>query len=90
MTGARVIVIGIAVCALVAGLVVAVAWQALHDLFKANKARTGVAPLRRRQPPNLVTRFTPERTRLRPYSPEVLAIVLIALAAGLWLSRLLG
>ena len=90
MTGLRIIVLGIAVCALVAALVVGVAWQALSDMFKSNPSRKTPPAARRRPTPGIAARFTPERTRLRPYSPEVLAVVLVALAAGLWLSRLIG
>ena len=89
MTGVRIVVLGIAVCALVAALVVGLAWQTLNDLFKSSGKRRSSTPARHRTP-RLVDRFTPERTRLRPYSPEILAVVLVALAAGLWLSRLLG
>jgi hypothetical protein len=90
VTGLRIIVLGIAVCALLAALVVGVAWQALKDMFKSNATGGRQSAARRRPPSTLAARFTPERTRLRPYSPEVLAVVLVALAAGLWLSRLLS
>jgi len=91
VTGPRIVVLGVALVALVVALVVGVAWQTLNDLFKGDRAPKSAKPVRRSTPRLGVTnRSTPERTRLRPYSPEILAVVLVALAAGLWLSRLLG
>lgn len=84
MTSTRLVVLGIAVAALVLALVLAAAGQTLGDLRRSRARRSRPAAR------GLVQRVTPPRTRLKPYSPEVLALVLVALAAGLWLSRLLG
>jgi len=84
--GTRLAILGIAVVVLVIALVAGAAGQALHDLLRAHRR---VEPRARRSRRPATSRFTPERTHLRPYSPEILAIVLLALAAGLWLSRLL-
>lgn len=91
MTSARIVVLGLALIALVLALVIGFAWQALGDRFKSKQpTRTRAGFQRPRKPPALIARLTPERTKLRPYSPEILAVVLVALAAGLWLSRLLS
>lgn len=83
MISTRLAILGIAVVVLVIALAAGAAGQALHDLRRTNRR---ARPRVRRVAP---VRYVPERTHLRPYSPEILAIVLLALAAGLWLSRLL-
>ena len=93
MTGARLVVLGLGVIALVLALVIGFAWQALSDITRSRqkgRPRAANQPRSRRAQTPLLTRLTPERTKLRPYSPEILAVVLVALAAGLWLSRLLS
>jgi hypothetical protein len=91
VTSARIVVLGLALIALVLAVVVGFAWQALGDLFKGKRpSRPRAVVQRRRKTPDLIAKLTPERTKLRPYSPEILAVVLVALAAGLWLSRLLS
>jgi hypothetical protein len=93
MPGSRLIILGVVVAVLVILIVVGSAVLALGDSFRdlhaARKERDEAAP----QPPapaRPAARYTPERTRLRWYSPEIIAVLLLTLAAGLWLARLVG
>lgn len=96
MTGSHLVVLGIASGALLLALVLAIAGQALGDVQRARARRRPASPRpaarrgRLAVRSSVVDRLVPGRARLKPYSPEVLALVLVALAAGLWLSRLLG
>lgn len=75
-------------------------WLALRDGHRdARAARrqraeqrppTAPQPASRRNERPAWARYTPPRTGLKPYSPEVIAVLLLALAAGLWLARLVS
>lgn len=91
----QLLILGIVVAALVALLVVGVAAQTLGDSFrdlgeaKRKRREREQAQPRPPEPRFDPRRYTPERTRLRWFSPEIVAVLLLALAAGLWLARLM-
>ncbi len=97
MPDTRLIVVGAVTAVLVLVVVIGSAAMALGDSFRQmNRARREhdeqdegqpTPPRPRREPK---PRYTPERTRLRWYSPEVIAVLLLTVAAGLWLARLVG
>jgi len=94
-------VLGLIVAVLVALIAGGSAWLALRDSHRdvsearrRAQERTRELDARREAArtrlEETVRRVTPQRTRLKPYSPEVIAVVLLALAAGLWLAKLAG
>lgn len=93
MPGLRFVLLGAAVVLLLLALVVGSAFQALGGSFRQlNQARDRTRDGRKAAAPRRLTpaRYTPERTRLRWYSPEIVAVLLLSLAAGLWLARLVA
>ena len=95
MPDGRLLLVGGVVALLIGVLVVGTVMQVLGDSFRhLNQARdksresreNGTDPVRRPDP----IRHTPRRARLRWYSPELIAVLLFSLAAGLWLARLAG
>ena len=95
MPGGRLLLLGGVVALLIVMLVLGTVMQVLGDSFRhLNKARdksretreNRTAPVHRPDP----IRYTPRRTRLRWHSPELIAVLLFSLAAGLWLARLAG
>jgi hypothetical protein len=94
MLSTRLITLGAIAAALVLVIVIGSAALALGDSFKqVHRARKERAEREAESPPPprpRKVRYTPERTRLRWYSPEIIAVLLLTLAAGLWLARLVG
>jgi hypothetical protein len=93
MPETRLIVLGVITAAVVLVIVVGSAVMALGDSFRelhsARRDREERGPrVPPPSPPRKPARYTPARTRLRWYSPEILAVLLLTLAAGLWLARL--
>jgi len=94
MTNLRLLILLVSILTLLVVLVIGSVYLALGDSFRRlreeRRLRNGghVRPVRPRQRGGF--RFTPERTRLRWYSPELIAVLLLSLAAGLWLVRLLS
>lgn len=99
MPGLRLVLLGFAVGAVVLVLVAGTIFQlmrdsfkSLHDAQKKQLSERGAAPpppARRKEGQKKgAERYTPQRTRLRWYSPEIVAVLLLALAAGIWLARL--
>src|SRR5689334_12288087 len=98
MPGARLLLLGIAAGVVVVALVVGSAYQVLRDSFRQlrgsqHRDQTARPPAASRIRPSTdvrATQHTPRRTKLRWFSPEIVAVLLLALAAGLWLARLTG
>ncbi|HLZ72792.1 MAG TPA: hypothetical protein VKV26_23045 [Dehalococcoidia bacterium] len=94
-------VLGLVVAVLVTLIAGGSAWLALRD-SRRDLTEAQRRERERRQEPifkreavrsridETIRRAAPARTRLKPYSPEVIAVILLALAAGLWLARLAG
>jgi hypothetical protein len=92
-------VLGLVVAVLVALIAGGSAWLALrdsrHELSEARRRERERELNARRQAARTrleetVRRTTPRRTGLKPYSPEIIAVLLLAIAAGLWLAKLAG
>lgn len=88
---------GIAVAVILVALVAGTAYQVLRGLFKQrrdaqDRDQATRRPTATRSRPHEFrdSQRPPERTRLRWYSAEIVAVLLLALAAGLWLARLTG
>ncbi len=105
MPGTRLLLLGIAVAVVMLVLIAGTVFQMMRDSFKAlhdaqEKQAAERGPLPRQPAPRddsaarrndpARNRYTPRRTTLRWYSPEIAAVLLLALAAGLWLARLAG
>ena len=92
MPSGRLALLAIGVCAVVLLLVVGSAIEALRNSMERTRPRTPRPTVKpeaiERQPAPV--RYTPARSRLRWYSPEIAAVLLLSLAAGLWLARLVG
>lgn len=93
--------LGLIVAVLVALIAGGSAWLALRDSHRdmsearrraqeRNRELDARRDAARARLEETVRRVTPQRTRLKPYSPEVIAVLLLALAAGLWLAKLAG
>jgi hypothetical protein len=95
MPGGRLLLVGGVVALLIVVLVVGTVLQILGNSFRnLNQARDRSRKERDSRPPAVSRpdpiRYTPRRTRLRWYSPALIAVLLLSLAAGLWLARLVG
>ncbi|MHB8575890.1 MAG: hypothetical protein ACYDCQ_11240 [Dehalococcoidia bacterium] len=100
MPSTRLLLLAIGVTVLLAAVVIGAAVDVLRQSFRGRQERTSSvrtpSPTATPQPlPAAVkrpdpNRYTPSRTRLKWYSPEIAAALLLALAAGLWLARLAG
>jgi len=95
MSSTRLLLLTIGVIALLTALVVGAAFDALRQSLRRDRPVTRgdnkpalPAPTAVKRP--APTRYTPRRTRLHWYSPEIAAVLLLSLAAGLWLARLTG
>ncbi len=104
MPGTRLVLLGIAAAVVMLVLIAGTVFQLMRDSFKAlreaqekQEAECDAAPLPPPRPrvstprrERSAERYTPRRTGLRWHSPEIAAVLLLALAAGLWLARLAG
>ncbi len=93
--------LGLVVAVLVALIAGGSAWLALRDSHRElsqaqrrERERNQELEARRQDVrtrlEETVRRVTPRRTSLKPYSPEVIAVLLLAVAAGLWVAKLVG
>ncbi len=97
MTGFRLIAVGVVAVLIVVTIVIGSAFDVLRASFKRLRDQqkqqlpppsVGGGPRTAARPGR--NRYAPERTRRRWVAPEILAVLLLALAAGLWLSKLVG